>query len=122
MCKGGRLIIALFDDEEKTLRCPDEAVCNLSNNTVYSGYYEESPVIIPGPIQLDKFAEFKGPVFEDSVFYPLIVLRDLRVWNVCMDSLDKPLVAYTKRYGKRYVMDVVPFEWGGYAYIALVIK
>lgn len=122
ICKGGRLIIALFNAEGKTLKFPDEAVCNLSKNAIYSGYYEESPVIIPGPIQLDKVAEFKGPVFEDSVIYPLIGVRDLRGWNVCMDSLDKPLVAYTKRYGKRSVMDVVPFEWRGYAYIALVVN
>lgn len=117
ICKGGRLIIAFFNDEEGTLRFPDEAVRHLLNNTVYSGYYEESPVIIPGPIHIDEVAGF-----DNSSFNHFIGVTDLRGWNVCMDSLDKPLVVDTKRNGKRSIMDVVPFEWDGYAYIALVVN
>lgn len=117
MCKGGRLIIALFNEEEKTLRCPDEAVCNISKNAIYSGYYEESPVIIPGPIELDMVPEFQNYSFDLSM-----AVLSLSQWNVPTESLDEPLVARTKRYGKRSVMDVVPIECSGKAYIALVVK
>lgn len=102
ICKGGRLIVSFIDIPNNCLNFPDEAVkmLNLSgvvneSGEIYSGYYEEIGITYP---EMNDFESMRRKY-----------------------DLSQHMVAYTKRHGKLPVLDIVPFEYSGYAFTAIVV-
>ncbi len=94
--KGGRLIIAFINKNNDCLFFPDEAAGVVNKyGEIYSGYYEEFGVVCP-----------------EMIDFTNIIKRY---------EFTQPIVACTKRYGTIPVLDIVPFEWDGYAFNAIVV-
>ncbi|MDE6560943.1 MAG: DUF285 domain-containing protein [Muribaculaceae bacterium] len=96
VCKGGRLVISFIDIENNCLNFPDEAVSTINKlGEICSGYYDKTGIVYPDIIDSNKIINVCDP-------FQLVVAR-------------------TRRHGTIPVLDIVPFEWDGYAFTAIVV-